>query len=205
MTDAPPTREPLRDPLEVARRVTRALDRLGVRYLIGGSLASSLHGEPRSTLDIDLVVDLEVAHVSPLAAALVPEFYLDEAAVRTAVREGGAFNAIDVGSSVKVDFFIAGDDPFEQERLARRLAVRIGASGPPLHFDLAEYAILRKLEWFRRGGETSARQWRDVLAMLVVQHDRLDVPLMERWARPLGVSDLLSRVMREATGLRQSP
>ncbi len=105
------------DPLTVALAVAAIFERLGIRYVAGGSLASSLHGEPRSTVDIDLVADLRPAHVAPLLAALLPEHYVSEEAVQEAVRTGGSFNAIHLPTAVKVDVFVAGQDPFDAERL----------------------------------------------------------------------------------------
>ena len=183
------------DPVAIALHVGAALDHLGVRWLIGGSLASSVHGEPRATQDVDMVVDLEARHVEPLYNALRRDHYVDADEMRSAVKTAASFNAVHFASAIKVDFFVAGDDPFEAERLANRL--RIETPAGVLHVDTAENTLLRKLEWFRRGGEQSERQWRDVQAIARIQGNRLDRDHLRLWAERLGVADLLQRVLNE--------
>lgn len=187
------------DLFAVAADVARRLEETGVRYVISGSIASSLHGEPRSTLDIDLVADLHESQVPLFVAALLPTYYVDADAALEAVRSAGSFNAVHIASSIKVDFFVAGADAFEQRRLLTALEV---LAPPPvrhvLRIDTAEHVLLRKLEWYRRGGEVSDRQWRDVIAIAAVHGARLDLGELQRWAPALGVEDLLSRCLREA-------
>ena len=100
----------------VALDVGAMLDRLGVAWVIGGSLASSIHGEPRSTQDVDFVAALSLQHVNPLIAALEPAYYADADAMREAITTSTSFNAIHVTAGFKVDVFVAGDDAFEAER-----------------------------------------------------------------------------------------
>jgi len=189
----------LPDPLVVALAVAGVFERLGIPYFAGGSLASSLHGEPRSTVDIDLVADLRPDHVAPLLSALQGEYYVSDVAVHEALRFGTSFNAIHLATAVKVDVFIAGQDPFNAERLAHRQRMQVRADPPgELFVDAAEHTVLRKLEWYRRGGEVSERQWRDVLGVLRAQGDRLDRLRLDTWAPRLGVADLLARARREA-------
>lgn len=191
----------LPEPLRVALTVAAILDRLGVPYVTAGSFASSLHGEPRSTDDVDLVADLRPAHAGPLVAALRGEWYVSEDAVRDAIARGTSFNTVHLASGVKVDVFVVGTDPFDAHRVVRGQTARVGAeAGAVLRVDTAEYTVLRKLEWFRRGGETSDRQWRDVVGILRAQGTRLDRAELTRWAEPLGVADLLARALDEAGG-----
>jgi len=194
--------ERLPDPIRVALAVAATLEQLGVSYLAVGSLASSVHGAPRSTDDVDFVVDLASSQGERLVAAFAGAYYVSPEAVReaTAARSGGSFNAIHLATSIKVDLFVAGDDPFEAERLAQRRHVVV-ANDPPaeLFVDTAEHTILRKLEWYRRGGETSERQWGDVRSVLQAQRARLDESALRAWAKRLGIVDLLERAMREAS------
>lgn len=192
-----PDRPP--DPLGVALAVSAVFERLEIPYLTAGSLASSLHGLPRSTIDIDLVADLKPAHVVPVLAALGHEYYVSEEAMREALRFGTSFNAIHLATAVKVDVFVAGRDPFDAERLMHRQRIRVRTDLPgELFVDTAEHTVLRKLEWYRRGGEVSDRQWTDVLGVLRVQRGRLDQSRLKTWAQRLGVTDLLERALAEA-------
>lgn len=189
----------LPDPLEVAASITAVLEGLGVRYLIGGSLASSVHGEPRSTNDVDLLVDFHTEHVGPFVEALRSDYYVSEPAIREAVRSGYHFNVIHMNAAVKVDLFLAGDDLFNLERLDTRQAIQLPTEPEiRVYVDTAEHSVLRKLEWFRRGGEVSERQWRDVVAILRIQGARLDRSRLGTWAPRLGVADLLDRALEEA-------
>ncbi len=189
----------LPDPLRVALAITGILERLGVRYVTAGSLASSVHGEPRSTDDVDLVADLRAAHATPLVTALRGEWYVSEETVRDAIARGASFNAIHLASGVKVDVFVVGEDAFDAHRVARGRTVRVRAEpGAVLQVDTAEYTVLRKLEWFRRGSETFDRQWRDVVGILRAQGAGLDRGELATWGERLGVSDLLARATAEA-------
>ena len=181
------------DPVVIAVDLGARLERIGATWVVAGSIASSVHGEPRATQDVDFVVALRSRHVKPLVSSLALDYYVDSDAVRAAVRAAGSFNAVHFDSSIKADFFVAGDDVFEAERLAHRQRVELAAG--TLHIDTAEHTILRKLEGYRRGGETSERQWRDVVAIVRLQGDRLDRERLRHWAAHLGVSDLLHRVM----------
>ncbi len=184
--------------------VLAALRDLGVRHHIGGSVASSLLGVARSTVDVDIVADLRAVHVAPLVAALEAEFYVVEAAVREALRERSSFNAVHFEEMYKVDVFVPKSRPF-----ARQVAERAGwvtlsqqdqevAGVQRLPVSSAEDIILHKLEWYRAGHELSERQWLDVLNVLKVQAGNLEHDYMTRWAAELGVSDLLERAVREA-------
>lgn len=188
-----------RPSLAIALDIARRLERVGVRYVVGGSLASSLHGEPRSTLDVDVVIDISRANVDALVAALGEAYYIDGSAARDATRHAGTFNAIHGEQAIKVDFFVAGEDAFEAQRLARAWTVQIGPrSEDQIRLDAPEEILLRKLEWYRRGGEVSERQLRDVEGIVAVQGSALDRAHLERWATYLGVSDLLTRVLDPA-------
>lgn len=192
------TPDALPDPVAVALIVGRHLEALGVSYVMGGSFASSLHGEPRATNDVDLVADLDQATARAFVESLGNGFYADASAAAEAVRAGGSFNVVHVESAVKVDVFVAGADAFDQQRLQRRrrVLVKPDEDEGTLFVDTAEDVVLRKLEWYRRGGETSERQWRDVLAVLRVQQ-RLDDSYLRTWADRLGVADLLVRALSQ--------
>jgi hypothetical protein len=185
------------DPIAVALSVTRILDALGIMHTIGGSIASSFAGEPRSTADIDFVVALAAEEVAPLVSRLSADFYVDDAALHRAVRERSSTNLIHQATQLKVDLFVAGGTPLDQQQLQRRQAVVV-APGQTLHVHPPEDILLQKLRWYREGGEVSDRQWRDIMAIVRVQGARLDRDYLSLNAPVLRVGDLLARAFDEA-------
>jgi hypothetical protein len=185
------------DEYAVALRVGAVLDELGIEYTLGGSLASSLHGEPRSTNDVDFAVKLEDHDVARLIERLGPEFVVDPQGLREAIRLGRACNIFFLPLVLKIDLFIRGATPFDQSEFARRVRVALGERGS-LYTASAEDNLLRKLAWFRQGGEISDRQWRDVLGILRVSGVNLNRTYLEHWAALLGVRDLLERAFDQA-------
>jgi hypothetical protein len=179
--------------------VVDALDRLGIAYYVGGSLASSTHGAPRSTRDVDLVAAMAAHHAGPFARSLESEYYVDEEAVREAIQQRRSFNAIHLGTMIKVDVFIPAGQPFDRSELARARPEKLEESPSGRAFMVAspEDIILRKMIWYRMTGERSDRQWDDVIGVFRVQLI-LDDAYLDRWAGELGVADLLARARQDA-------
>ncbi len=187
--------------LGVLAEVAAVLESLGVPYAVGGSVASSIHGTARTTMDADVVADLRPEHVRRLASTLSGAYYLDEAAGVDAIRRRSSFNLVHRGTSFKVDLFVLGTRPYDREALGRRRRVPLGVGPGQEPFVLsAEDTLLGKLEWYRKGGELSERQWKDVLGILRTQGVALDGRYLARWAREIGVGDLLERAQAEAAG-----
>jgi hypothetical protein len=187
------------DPIAIALAVAHTLDALGIVHTIGGSIASSIAGEPRSTIDIDIVAALGESDVPALLSALSADFYMNEEALRRAVREHSSANLIHQATQVKVDIFVAGGTPLDEQQLHRRRAVEV-APGRTLYVHPPEDILLQKLRWYRKGGETSERQWRDILGIIRVQAEQLDRDYLRVNAPVLGVPDLLARALREGAG-----
>jgi hypothetical protein len=185
-----------------------ALDRCGIPYAVGGSVASSYHGSPRATNDVDLLVGFLPAKAESFAQALGPDFYADPDMIRDALFNGRSFNVIQLKTTYKFDFYPAASDPFAGQQLARRVVARSDLLGEPLDFPITtpEDIILAKLAWFRKGGSVSARQWNDVLGVVRIQGDRLDRAYLNDWAERLGVRELLDDALRQgSTSLSASP
>ena len=183
------------EPVAVTLLVIDVLESLSVSYVIGGSLASALHGTARATLDSDLVVDLQLEHVRPLVQQLQEAFYVDEPTVRNAIERQTSFNVIHLQTMFKVDLFVAGKRPFFQAQIENAQTV-IVATDPErsARFTSAEDTILAKLHWYRLGGETSERQWRDVQGIIAVQGSQLNWDYLRQQAAVLNVTDLLAKV-----------
>lgn len=187
----------LPDELEVAILVGASLDRLAVPYFLGGSLASSIQGEPRATNDIDIVAALPERSVPAFAAALGPDFEIDQLALQEACRNRSSWNVFHLPTALKIDLFIAGLEPFDRAELDGRHRIEL-APGRSLQVKRPEDTVLRKLLWFRSGGSVSDRQWRDLVSVLRSQRPRLDTNHLERWSKALGLEALLARAFVDA-------
>jgi hypothetical protein len=186
-------------PLDIALRVVAVLDGLGIPYVLGGSLASSLVGEPRATADVDVAIRIAEEDVAPLVRAVESEFYVSEAAALDAVRRHASFNLVHLETVQKVDLFVLGDELLDRRQLEGRTRVLVSEDPPrELWVGSAEDQILRKLSWYRAGGEVSDRQWRDVIGILAVQRDRLEMETLRAVASDLDLSELLERALAEA-------
>jgi hypothetical protein len=178
-----------------------ALDRVKVPLLIGGSVASGVHGTPRMTNVIDIVADLLPERVGEFCAALRPAFYVDSETVEQALRTGRPFNIIHLKGTFKFDIFTVGADRFARSELARRQYTTSTITGlEKVEFPVAtpEDTILAKLVWFRKGGEVSDRQMHDIRGVIRVQRGRLDWDYLRKWAAELGVSDLLAGIATDS-------
>ncbi len=181
------------DALDIALRVARALEAVGAEYFVGGSVASSLQGDPRSTNDIDFVISLPLGRVAAFCAELGPDFEIDPEQLRDAVRRASSANAFYLPLITKVDFFGRGYEPYDEAEFSRRLPRQVRRSGETLVIKAPEDTVLRKLLWYRAGGEVSDKQWRDIVSVLRVSRDQIDRAYLETWAARLGIAALLER------------
>lgn len=162
----------------------RRLNRTGVLYYLTGSMASNYWGIPRTTHDLDFVVQLPATALPLIVREFSKDFHIDEAAVRAVYAPPHQFNAIDTRSALKVDFWLAGPDPFDQEMLGRR--VRATLFGEPAWVSTAEDVILHKLVWNRIS--PSNRQMGDAAGVVAVQAEALDKSYLRRWASELSLT-----------------
>ena len=187
--------------LLVTLRIAEVLDDLEVRWFLGGSLASSIHGIPRATLGADIVADLRAPLVSAFLKALGKDWYMEEQSVRDAIMNRSCFNLIHLGSAMKVDIFVPKLRRFEGGQFSRALRIPV-AEGSTIKIPVcsAEDIVLAKLEWYRAGGELSDRQWGDILSVLRVNAKNLDLEGMRERAIELAVSDLLASALTQVGG-----
>lgn len=187
-------------PTEVVVEVALVLEHLRISYLVVGSFASSARGIRRATVDADIVAQITEDHVHDIVRELSSrDYYIDDLAVRRAITNERAFNAIHLESMFKVDIFVRRDE-FSKNELERKLAEKIlPDSDAIVYIATAEDTVIAKLDWFRKGRETSERQWSDVLGVLKIQRGRLDYEYMQQWSERLGVADLLNKAMGEVS------
>jgi hypothetical protein len=186
--------------LEVVWIVTQALDTAEVPHTVGGSLASSFAGEPRASIDADILVDMAPGQSDVFLAALGDAFYAEAASLARAIATRTSTNLIHRSSGIKVDLFVASSR-LDRRQLARRRRVVI-ASAPEraIYVHSAEDILLQKLYWYRLGGGVSERQWRDVLGLIVVQGSHLDRAYIEQTAADEDLTGLWQRAIAEAEG-----
>jgi hypothetical protein len=169
---------------EVFRRILGAVDSAGIPYMLTGSFASSYHGAPRATQDIDLVIAPARMQLRGLATLLpAPEFYMDEATALEAYDSEGQFNVVDLASGWKADLIMRRSRAFSRTEFDRRTVVEFEGMQVPIA--TAEDVVLAKLEWAKLG--ESRRQIEDAAGILRVRMSELDASYLDRWVRELGI------------------
>lgn len=189
------------EPVEVTLKVTGVFEKLGVPYLIGGSLASALYGMVRTTQDSDIAAEMRLEHLQPFVSSLQSEFYMDDEMIAESIQRHSNFNITHRETMFKVDVFIPHPRPFIQsqlERAQRQVFNFETDSSVSAKFASPEDTILSKLEGYRLGGEVSERQWRDILGVLKTRAGELDLAYLRQWAGELTIYDLLERALQDA-------
>jgi hypothetical protein len=185
------------DPLsDTLREITAALNRAGILYAIGGSLASSARSVWRTTLDVDLVAAIAPTQAIRFVQSLGKEWYADVDQVRDSIAAGRSFNVIHMRNVLKVDVFPARE-AFHRAQLERATVLPLGEGQIPCVVTTAEDILLAKLQWYRDGGEVSDRQWNDI-GGLIATNPTMDWEYVNSWAARLGVTALLARARAEA-------
>lgn len=189
----------LAEPLVVVAHLAATLDAVGIPYVVGGSLASSVYGIPRATQDVDLVADMKAEHAEPLAGLLGQDFYVDVDMILDAVERRASFNVIHLATMFKADVFVMKGDSWSREEMRRARVEQFDVPDGKVtvRFASPEDTLLHKLVWYRLGNEISDRQWNDILGVLKVQGDLLDDGYLDLWADALDVIELLVRARSE--------
>ena len=179
--------------------VVFAFDKIGILYYIGGSISSSIHGIPRTTMDIDIIADIKMEHVEALYLLLEPAYYIDKDMIREAIRHQSSFNLIHFDSMMKIDVFVLKKREFDREAFKRKKLDVQNIEGSRFEYYISspEDIILSKLEWYKMGGEVSERQWRDIIGVLKVQENNLDMEYLQKWIDRLQLSDLWKKLLDE--------
>jgi hypothetical protein len=189
----------LGEPIRVARLVADQLERQNISYAVVGSLASSAYGIPRSTQDVDIVAAVNHGDVDVFVSGLERDFYVSRPMIEEAIENRSSFNVIHLDTMLKVDVFVVPESGLAGNELERaETYVFESVDNTELEVASAEDVLVRKLEWYRSGGEVSDQQWNDILGIIEVEGDRLDWDYMEGLAAKIGVEDLLNKARAEA-------
>jgi len=171
----------------------RILDDNSIPFMISGSFASSIQGEPRMTHDIDFVIQIHEEDITKIINAFKqPEYYLSESSVYEAFEFQSLFNVIDVLEGDKVDFWILTEDVYDQERFARKKQILIW--GESIFVSSPEDTILKKLHWSKLCGGSQKQEF-DAQKVFEHNKDLLDRNYLQTWSVYLGVEDLLSSIL----------
>ncbi|MCK5075539.1 MAG: hypothetical protein KAR38_04140 [Calditrichia bacterium] len=188
------------DILQAIRPIISAFDKLSIPYYISGSIASSIYGIARATMDVDIVADIKIENTSSLKQILENEYYIDENMIKDAIRKFSSFNLIHLETMIKIDVFIHKRQSYQEESLRRKQKDTLEDSedASEFYFSSPEDIILNKLQWYEIGNRISERQWLDVIGVIKVQHKNLDDGYLRKWGKDLGLLDLLIKAFHEA-------
>lgn len=184
----------LDDQREFNRRLIEALERLGLIYAIGGSVAAMVYSEPRLTIDIDFMLDVEPDELARLVNEVDSwRIYISplEAILETDIPHRLPFNVIDGAAGTRADFFVAAPSGLDSSAMSRRRRLKSDRlTGAKAWFLAPEDVILYKLDYYRKTGETALKHPRDITLMLAVVGEQLDLNYLDQWAAEIGVLDL---------------
>ena len=185
--------------LSALRPVVNVLEKNSIPYYIGGSIASSLHGLARATMDVDIVADVKLHHISLLRQELEKSYYIDEDMIKEAIHNSSSFNLIHLASAIKIDVFIFKDNSYQRNVLERKIKDTLDDDKvkTELYFASPEDIIINKLQWYKLGGQVSERQWLDVIGVIKVQGDSLNKKYLQVWSKKLGIFELLKNAFND--------
>jgi hypothetical protein len=184
---------------QLLEKVISALNNSRVDYMITGSIVSSLQGEPRSTHDVDIVINIQTDAIQNLVNIfLAPRFYISKESIDEAIEHKTMFNLIDTTDGDKIDFWILTEEEFDKSRFARKLEENV--YGFIMKISAPEDTILAKLRWAKLSGG-SEKQFTDALRVYEVQYDNLDIVYINAWAEQLQVTEMWENLQQNAQRL----
>ena len=171
--------------LSAIQNVIKTFEKLSIPYFIGGSVASSIYGTARSTLDIDLIAEIKPNQVLFLKKELANDYYIDVDMIFDALQRISSFNLVHLKKMVKVDVFIHKNEPFNKENFKRKRkdTLESGEKSIECFFSSPEDIIIHKLKWYKDGKEISERQWLDILGIIKIQAKSIDKIYLEKWTK----------------------
>jgi hypothetical protein len=180
--------------LGLLTKIADILERSGVPYMLVGSHASGIHGQVRTTQDVDIVIDPTPGQLNSFLKALAEGYYVSQEAAREALQRRSVFNVIELDSGWKADLIIRKERPFSIEEFKRRQPMSVAGRSIPVASP--EDVILAKLEWDQI--TPSQRQLSDALAVAVMHRENLDRDYLKQWAGRLGISKSLEQLLKDA-------
>lgn len=184
-----------KDPLELLGAIGKILRTLHIPYIVSGGMAVLIWGRPRFTADIDIVIELKRTHVEKFERALKElgrNGFIDKDTMIEALSAQGEFNFIDGNTGIKVDFWILGDNSFDQSRIKRKIKKTV--LGEIIWFSSPEDLILIKAQWYKE--LQSSRQIEDIESIFTISADKLNREYIRHWAESLGVSGILAKFLQ---------
>jgi hypothetical protein len=175
------------------RQLATLLKSAGIPFMVSGSIASSLHGNPRATNDFDLVIDSDIGSLNRFIDSVPADWYVSREAAQAALKQRSMFNVLDSAGGWKADLIIRKDRPFSLQEFSRKTPATI--HGIEVAVVSPEDSILSKLEWSRESG--SERQYHDAFGVASLNPNALDRDYLKQWAKDLKIQELLNRLLRE--------
>jgi hypothetical protein len=181
---------------KLLKQLLSVLDINHIDYMVTGSIVSSLQGEPRTTHDVDLVVNIPPSSIQALITAFAPpQYYLNENSIKDAIKHKSMFNLLDTNEGDKVDFWILTDEPFDKSRFERKYEEDV--FGFKMKISKPEDTILAKLKWAKLSGG-SEKQFHDAMSVYEVQYGKLDLNYLQDWVNQLEVNELWEKLENES-------
>lgn len=175
--------------------VIDVLNRLGILYMISGSIASIAYGKPRLTYDMDIVIDLDKTQAKNLASSFGKEWYVNLEDIYEAIQKKGHFNIIHFKSGSKIDFFLHGDSEFDKTEFERRRKEKFDEKRQA-SFATPEDIIIKKLDYYQQGA--SEKHLEDIRGILEISGELLDLAYISRWAKKKGTDETWKKLQKRA-------